>query len=364
MIHEWLIKMLRGDTANWVFPGSVPYETITDAANAEGVIALLYERINTASPASGVPLAFREHIAQLARKKSQQSLMREAECRRILSRLHAEGIQVLLLKGSALAYWAYPSAHLRDCSDIDLLFSSYEEAQKAIVLLQSMQYSLRDSALAGDLISFEQTCVRDSTLSAGLEIDLHWQLSSSPLFAYQFNFDELNSSAILLPKLGAYARGLSPIHAFFNACMHRAQNMADGTENVLKWLYDLHLLSSQFTPADWQAMSDIAIERKLSGICCDGLHAAKYEFNTLVPEAILNALTEAAKYERMQVKKMHSWFYIQRMSFMAFPTMSLRMRWLKQRLLPDTAYLQARYGGKNMARLFLRRIKAGLRRLL
>ncbi len=364
MIHEWLSKMLRGDTAKWVFPDDITHEYISDAANAEGVIALLHERINTSSPASGVPLAFREHIAPLARKKSQQSLMREAECRRILSRLQQAEIEVLLLKGSALAYWAYPSAHLRDCSDIDLLFSSYEAAQKAIVLLQSMQYSLRDSALAGDLISFEQTCVRDSTMGAGLEIDLHWQLSSSPLFAYQFNFDELNSSAIALPKLGAYARGLSPVHAFFNACMHRVQNMADGSENVLKWLYDLHLLGSQFTPADWQVMSDIAIERKLSGICCDGLQATKHEFNTLVPEVIFNALTDAAKYEHMQVSNMHSWFYIQRMSFMAFPTMSLRMRWLKQRLLPDTAYLQARYGEKNMGRLLLRRIKAGLRRLL
>lgn len=363
MIREWLSAMLRGDAPKWGFPDDMAYEDITDAANAEGVIALLHERINAANPSSGIPVEFQEHITQLARKKSQQSLMREAECRRILSRLQEAGIEVLLLKGSALAYWAYPSAYLRDCSDIDLLFSSYEETQKAIGLLQSMQYSLRDAALAGDLLSFEQTCVRDSTVGAGLEIDLHWQLSSSPLFAYQFNFDVLNSSAIALPKLGEYARGLSPIHAFFNACMHRVQNMADGTENVLKWLYDLHLLGTQFAIADWQTLRDVAIERQLSGVCLSGLQAAKQEFNTAMPGTILDALANAAKHERMQISEMHSWFYIQRMSFMAFPTVQLRLRWLRQRLLPNTAYLQARYGGENIPGLLLRRIKAGLQRL-
>ena len=363
MIREWLSAMLRGDAPKWAFSDGMACEDITDAANAEGVIALLNERINTADRSSGIPPHFQEHIAELARKKSQQSLMREAECRRILSRLQQSGIKVLLLKGSALAYWAYPSAHLRDCSDIDLLFSSYEETQRAIAVLQSMRYSLRDTALAGDLVSFEQTCVRDSSLGAGLEIDLHWKLSSSPLFAYQFNFDELNSNAIALPKLGDYARGLSPMHAFFNACMHRVQNMADGTENVLKWLYDLHLLSSQFTPADWQALSDLAIERRLSGICWDGLQAVSREFNTPIPGAILDTLLNAAKHEHMQVTKMHGWFYIQRMSFMAFPRIALSMRWLRQRLLPSTAYLQARYARKNMVGILFRRIKAGLRRL-
>ncbi len=363
MIREWLGAMLRGDAPPWGFSDGMAHEDITDAANAEGVLSLLHERISIADAACCIPLQFQEHIAHLARKKSQQSLMREAECRRILSRLKEAGIDVLLLKGSALAYWLYPSAHLRDCSDIDLLFSSYEQVQKAIALLQSMQYSLRDNALAGDLVSFEQTCIRDSTVGAGLEIDLHWKLSSSPLFAYQFNFDELNFNAIALPKLGEHARGLSPIHAFLNACMHRVQNMADGTENVLKWLYDLHLLSSQFAPADWQALSDLAIERKLAGICWDGLQAVSGEFNTPTPDAILDTLLNAAKHEHMQVPKMHGWFYIQRMSFIAFPTIPLRIRWLRQRCLPNMAYLQTRYSGKNMAELLFRRIKAGLQRL-
>ncbi len=363
MVREWLGAMLRGDNPRWVFPGDMTHESITDEVNQEGVIALLHERINAADGQLDIPAEFREHIAILARKKSQQSLMREAECRRILAALKQPGIDVLLLKGSALAYWLYPSAHLRDCSDIDLLFSSYEETQKAIKLLESMQYSLRDPVLAGDLVSFEQTCVRDSSNGAGLEIDLHWRLSSSPLFAYQFNFNELNSAAIALPKLGENARGLSPMHAFFNACMHRIQNMSEGTQDNLKWLYDMHLLASQFSPKDWQAIADISTERKLAGICLHGLLAAQREFKTVIPDSIISVLAKASKNEPMQAGKMDDWFYIQYRSFLAFPALRLRLHWLRQRLLPNADYLKARYGKAGIVHLFFSRIKAGIQRL-
>ncbi len=363
MVREWLGAMLRGDNPRWVFPGDASNESICDEINREGVVALLHERINAAAGPVDIPAGFREHIAALARKKSQQSLMREAECRRILANLQKAGIKVLLLKGSALAYWLYPSAHLRDCSDIDLLFCSYDETRKAIGLLQSMQYSLRDPAMAGDLTSFEQTCVRDSNAGTGLEIDLHWRLSSSPMFAYQFDFDELDASSMALPRLGPHARGLSPVHAFFNACMHRIQNMSDGTENCLKWLYDLHLLASQFSPAEWQMLVDVSIDRKFAGICLDGLQATKREFGTSIPEDVPAALEKASKKERMQIGKMQGWFYIQRMSFSAFPTLRLRLRWLRQRLIPNGEYLKARYGESNFVRLLFKRIRAGLQRL-
>jgi len=363
MIREWLAAMLRGDNPHWAFPEAVAYDTISDEANAEGVLALLHECINTADSQTGIPVSFREHIAELARTKAQLSLMREAECRKILSHLHSAGIDALLLKGSALAYWAYPSPHLRDCSDIDLLFSSHAETLRAIACLEVLDYRLRDPVLAGDLVSFEHTCVRNSVSGTGLEIDLHWQLSSSPIFAYRFHFDELNRQAISLPKLGEFARGLSPEHAFFNACMHRIQNMAEGSENSLKWLYDLHLLGSSFAPSQWQAMLDIAIERNLAGACRDGLLAAQHEFHTIVPDAIVASLLRAEKKEIMKTGKMHRWFYIQYMSFMAFPNWPLRMRWLRQRLFPNAAYLKMRYGETNWIGLLFKRIKAGFRRI-
>lgn len=365
MVRKWLAAMLRNETPEWPFPDSVSYESILDSANAEGVIGLLNECINSVENASRVPAEFKEQLSQLARTKALQSLMREAECRRILACLHQAGIETLLLKGSALAYWAYPSAHLRECSDIDLLFASHAETKKAIDLLISLHYSLRDPVLAGDLVSFEQTCVRHSDRGSGLEIDLHWRLSSSPIFAFQFGFDELSSNAITLAKLGEHARGLSPVHAFFNACMHRVQNMADGTENVLKWLYDLHLLGLKFTPSDWQLLGKMAIERKLAGTCYSGLQAARLEFDTTIPANVFNALAEAAKREQLNPDKMQRWFYIQCMSFLSFPTMAMGMRWFRQRLLPDAKYLHARYGGStNIFSLVLKRILAGLQRLI
>ncbi|HPW34046.1 MAG TPA: hypothetical protein PLF92_14165, partial [Arenimonas sp.] len=108
---------------------------------------------------------------------------------------------------------------------------------------------------------------------------------------------------------------------------------------------------------------DIAIERKLAGVCRDGLLAAQHEFHTIVPDAIVASLLRAEKKEIMKTGKMHRWFYIQYMSFMAFPNWPLRMRWLRQRLFPNAAYLKMRYGETNWIGLLLKRIKAGFRRL-
>jgi len=364
MIRNWLVAMLRGDHPGRPFPEGANKGDIAEIANAQGVIALLHERLNASNSSTPASVILEEHIAKLAREKAKHSLMREAECRRILARLQQEGIKTLLLKGSALAYWLYPSAYLRDCSDIDLLFSSFEETQKAAELLRSMEFNLRDPTPAGDLVSFELTCIRDQRTGSGLEIDLHWRLSSSPVFAYRFDFAELDSGAISLRRLGDSARGLSPVHALFNACMHRVQNMPDGTENNLKWLYDIHLLGSQFTPADWERIVAIAVERKLAGTCLDGLLAAKLEFNTAIAEGVLASLANAAGNEGLQVSKMNRWFYIQRMSISGFPTLKLRMRWLMQRLLPNATYLKARYGETGIAMLIFKRIKAGSRRFL
>src|SRR5690606_3632525 len=143
---------------------------------------------------------------KLSQIKGMQSLFREAHCRTILARLIEAGIPILLLKGSALAYWAYASPHLRECSDIDLLLRSRGDVDRATQILEELHFKNGDRVLPGDLVCFELTCVGSIPSNAGLEIDLHWQLSSTPMFAFRFNWDELQRGSIELPLLAPGAR--------------------------------------------------------------------------------------------------------------------------------------------------------------
>jgi hypothetical protein len=70
----------------------------------------------------------REHVRDLARME----LGHYAVLVAVHARLHASGIPVLVLKGTALRSWLHPQPYLRESSDIDQLFASREAAMCAV----------------------------------------------------------------------------------------------------------------------------------------------------------------------------------------------------------------------------------------
>ena len=62
---------------------------------------------------------------------------------------------------------------------------------------------------------------------------------------------------------------------------------------------------------------------------------------------------------------MHHWFYIEQVNFLSQPSLRLKARWLRQRLLPGTAYLKHFYGqGQGAGIAYARYFRKGLRNLL
>ena len=364
MIRQWLSAAITGSRPVWSFAPEQDIHAFIAEADGEGICALLHEQISRNELwADQMPVAFREGIAQLAREKALQSLLREHECKRVLALLGQASVSVLLLKGTALAYWAYETPHARERGDIDLFLRSKAEVDIAVKLLAGLKFELVETALSGDLISFEVTARREMKNGIPLEIDLHWHLSNTPMFAFRFGFDELMDNAVSLPKLAQNAYGLAPVPAYLHACMHRVQNMSIGAENNLRWLFDLYVLGQKFSTQNWQELLDTAKEKQLAEVCVDSLQAAAICFGAQAPHEIVTQLAQAAKHEPMDVAKMHSWFYIQRMNFFAYPRWRQRFRWLRQRLLPDIAYLQSYYGEEQgFWRMLGARVKGGLRR--
>lgn len=363
MIRAWLAALLRGECPPWQFGPDQDLSLILEGAGQEGVVALIHERLQDTALAAAVPAELRDRLATAAREKAMQSLMREGECRRVVALLEQADLPVLLLKGSALAYWAYASPYLRDCGDIDLLFRSRTDVDRIVAMLADDGYGPRERVLPGDAICFELTCVRDGQDRAGLELDLHWQLSSAPMFAFRFDFEELASASIALPRLAQSARGLSPVHAYLHACMHRVENIGWDGGDALKWLFDLHVLEQGFTASEWGQLADTAADRGLAGICAKAMDAAAAVFGDRVPASVRTALDEAASNEVMDVARMHRWSYVQWMNFLAFPTVGQRLRWLRQRVIPDLAYMQERYGKRGLLQMVATRLRDGLRRL-
>lgn len=344
---------------------AVDADDLMQVAMDEGVVALLHARLHAAGPAAVVPAALREGLARAAQVEAARSLYLENRCRQILACLATAQLPVLLLKGSALAYGAYAAPHLRKCGDIDLLVRSRAEVEQVLPLLAALGYHAREYALPGDLVCFEVTCVSAADAPFPVEIDLHWRLSSTPMFAFRFDWNELSAQAIALPTLAPNARGLAPVHAYLHACMHRMQNRSNGVADRLKWLYDLDLLGRGFSASDWDRLATLAIERGLAGVCRNGVLASAARFGDVMPASVLARLAGAAPDEALDVARMDRWWYVQRMSLSAWPTLGLKLRWLRQRLVPDRAYLRERYGaGASLPTALLQRLRAALKRVL
>lgn len=361
MAWTWLTALLRDERPDWpATPACAPAQLL-EVATREGIVALVHERLD----AQHYPDEVLAPFAAATRGEAAMLLMREGECRRVLAAMAAEGLPALLLKGSALAYWAYAEPHLRKCVDIDLLLRSRAEVDRATSALAALGYQLRERTVPGDLISYELTCIRRASVGARVDLDLHWRLVNAPLYAERLQPDELWRDAIALPRLGPSAFGLSPVHALLHACMHRALNLQFGDGDRLKWLYDLHVLAGRLDHLQWQALTQLAIERGLAGTCLHGLKAAQAEFATVLPEPPASELANAAAGETLDMHRVHRWLYMQRANCMALPSSRLRLRWLRQRLLPDAGYLRDRYGKQygSLPAIVLGRLRDGLRRM-
>jgi len=348
--RAWLAATMRG---GGVPPLPFSALDMVDMANSEGVVAIVAHEL-TQHPTidSGLVEAFRTG----ARREVAVAMLRDTQCRRVLALLSDAGIVVLLLKGSSVAWWLYPEEYLRDRADVDLLFESAAEAQRAAELLR--EHGFRGGLYFGPL-AHEVTSRTTVAGSLEIEFDLHWNLFNAPVFAGVFPFEELRSEAIALPKLTPVARGLSPPHAFVHACIHRAKNLHFGSGDRLKWLYDLHLMIQCLSTQQWGRVLDLCRRHGVAGICLDGMAQAADCFGTTVPANVIDALIAAQSGEVIDVRRLGSWRYMQWMNLRALPTTRSRLRWIWSQLFPPTDYLREIYGEEFAGRTALLLARAG-----
>lgn len=348
--RSWLAEVLRTDGPVPAAP-AVPVAELVAAAQAEGVRALVAERVR-ALP-MGEPV--REAFTQASREVAVMAMLHEAETRRVLALVDTP---VLLLKGSALAWWLYPAPFLRECSDIDLLLGSREHVGDLASRLAGHGY---DRGYFQGEQAYELVCRRELSASLRIDLDLHWGLNNAPVFARAFAFDELYAESIPLPALAPNARGLAPAHALLHACMHRAINLYTGVGDSLKWLYDLHLLARRLAPAEWDAVLRLCGERGLAGVCVAGLEAASARFGEAAPPDVLRALR--ALPAGIDGRRLQDWRYMHRMNLRALPSLRARLSWLLRKLFPTVAHMREMYGAdKGLAGLLVERARQLVRK--
>lgn len=292
-------------------------------------------------------LAGRAGDRERLRAAAARSLALEREVTTICDRASAAGVDLLLLKGVALAYTHYAAPHLRPRVDIDLLIRRHQ-LDSTGRLLVDLGYSRVVEADA-ELWTGQRHYVKTSATGEML-VDLHWRVANPLAFAGALDFDDVWPRAVAVPALGVQARTLSPADSLLLACLHRVAHHQDRVD--LLWLWDIHLLASRMPAEDLARFASSALRARAGQVCSRGLRLAQECFGTALPAAMLEQLASAGDEPSAAfIGSVKSPFDVARADMAALAGWRQRASLLREHLFPPASYMRRRYSGWPVALL-------------
>ena len=319
--------------------------------NAEELSPLLYERLARTPDAAEWPLEVREHLAVTSRRLATEEALRGAETRTVVSALAGAGVRPILIKGTALAYVWYDTPVSRPRNDTDLLIGA-AQVDAARRVLSSIGYTPMPQCQ--DLFSqFEVQKVDGfGVLHA---FDVHWKISTQPVFADFLTYEELLPRTVPVPALCGAAVAPGAVDALLLACVHPVMHHRN-VERAL-WTYDIHLLATSLGSAGFDEFVMLARRRKVKAICAHGLRQARETFGTVIPEGIIERLSGDGPVESSAeyLTSQRRWHDELASSLRGTPSLAGRARLVRRVLFPDPHYMLGSYGlgDKPLAHLLL-----------
>jgi hypothetical protein len=250
-LRDALRALLRGKSAPW--PASA---TTADAAQLaesieqNGIGPLVYAR------PSDWPI--RSRLREVAIHAAIGETSRLADVREVLAAFETNGIRVLIIKGTGLAYDIYPSPELRPRGDTDLLIAESD--------LENVRGIMHGRGYTSPITSGDTLAIRQQSFTRGGHVyDVHWNVANSPVVRDALPFAELLSRAVAIPRIAPNALAPSHVDALLLACIHRVAHHHD-IERLI-WLYDIHLLREAMTADEHARFWHLAVERRVVAIC-------------------------------------------------------------------------------------------------
>ncbi|KLI64624.1 nucleotidyltransferase family protein [Aurantiacibacter marinus] len=241
---------------------------------------------------AGWPEALAGRIRDEARLQAVWEATHKAALKKLLSAMADADLELLVIKGTAIAYDVFPDPALRRRGDTDLLArprdaNAVRQVLRELDCQRVAQMSLQEDWRFPPQAGFHHL------------FDLHWQASSAPGLRGLYEAEEAFLRSVKLPGLSDQARATDPVLTFMSDALNQAMHsvagyLVDGEVkrggHRLIWSYGTYLQASRFTDTQWSQLRDLCCERGLAQICLRSLDRAEDDFGTCVPESIRAAL--------------------------------------------------------------------------
>lgn len=340
-----LFAFLQGTSRRWRDLDLGPDEFLA-LCEREEIGCLVFAQLAGADGANDWPSDVRSELARIAREAAAVEMVRRREVAAVLESLRACGVRAIVIKGAALAYTVYDDPIARPRLDTDLLIDD-SDITNARTALAARGYTAPPYC---DTLMSQFQMEKTDGLGVQHVFDVHWKISTQPVFAGVLTYADAAARAVPVPALGRDAAALSTIDALLLACIHPAMHHRNAER--LLWSYDIHLLASRLTRDELRDFAERARQKQVAAICAHALRRAQAAFATSVPAEMVTELESASAEPSAAYLASHrKWHDELASSMRAMATVGDRVRLVRDVLLPRPSYMLGAYGlqGKPLA---------------
>jgi len=228
--------------------GQVDWQATCSVARLEGLAPLLYHVTRSKELSASLPPEVDAELRWAYLGTARRNAILFHELVRLLPALADAGVQVLLLKGAALAQTVYGNVALRPMADLDLLVRE-KDVPAALRVLPALGYTITPPLVYRSEVMLECQIGAEKAI-----VELHWSPFVPPYYHYSGLIDWMWSTA--LPA----ADGLAPSSAWMlgveaqllHLCGHIQLHHAGEGEARQLWLHDVaELIVHYRSEIDW-----------------------------------------------------------------------------------------------------------------
>lgn len=232
---------------------------LVEILNHNRIVPFLYSRIGVLPEELRPPKRITDTMRECFLVSRVRNMKMDRQLERLLLAFKQEQIEVLVMKGPAIAWSVYPDPAMRPYDDIDLLVlpKQFVRARKTMEMLG---YSCEARAFEAlrDVQSEEYFHFQDSTI-ANLLVEIHWDLHRFYGAKRNAAVEDLFHNAITVNTSSFSMETFGPVDALLHMVAHTGFSHTRGIR--LSWICDIAQISSGLkVPEDWISLQTRSVE--------------------------------------------------------------------------------------------------------
>src|SRR5581483_8960170 len=328
------------------------WRALVEAARRHGLTGLLDHAVETLGR-DDIPRSICESLRTTLRQTILAASLAYRELGDVIAKCAREKIPIVVLKGAALAKTLYPEAALRPFGDLDLMLRR-EDAPRLRTALLSAGMKENDELARGFNESYLGEMAFFPRAVHGVALDLHWELVSPAYYRRRMSIEWFWQNTETASFGGYPTQVLNPTAQLVHLAVHAGLHHQDRLRLI--WLYDLALLiKRRGAEIDWRAADQFAQEATLARPICAILEQIQDWWSIELPREA-NHLFQPPRldlHERMVYALTTTPFTEARtlLDVLDTPGWNAKLRFAREQLFPNAAYMRSRYNMTNAALL-------------